>query len=85
QSLTQPNQAEIKSVEVEFSAKDNINQTTRISSTNNVKITNLHGMIGSPVSITTKSAFEKASITFTYDEAKLGDTVENDLGIIWYN
>ncbi|MBI0579478.1 DUF3289 family protein [Neobacillus cucumis] len=85
QSLTQPNQAEIKSVEVEFSAKDNINQTTRISSTNNVKTTNLHGMIGSPVSITTKSAFEKASITFTYDEAKLGDTVENDLGIIWYN
>ncbi|WP_066389280.1 DUF3289 family protein [Neobacillus mesonae] len=84
-SLTQPDQAEIKSVEVEFSAKGNINNTTRITSTNNVKTTNLHGIIGSPVSITTKSEFDKASITFTYDEAKLGDTAENDLGVIWYN
>ncbi|WP_284037108.1 DUF3289 family protein [Neobacillus sp. 114] len=84
-SLIQPDKSEIKSVEVEFSAKGNINNTTRISSTNNVKTTNLHGIIGSPVSITTKSEFEKASITFTYDEAKLGDTAENDLGIIWYN
>ncbi|MEJ9232993.1 DUF3289 family protein [Peribacillus butanolivorans] len=84
-SLIQPDKSEIKSVEVSFSAKGNINKTTRISSTNNVKTTNLHGIIGSPVSITTKSEFEKASITFTYDEAKLGDTAENDLGIIWYN
>ena len=84
-SLIQPDKSEIKSVEVSFSAKGNINKTTRMSSTNNVKTTNLHGIIGSSVSITTQSEFEKASITFTYDEAKLGDTVENDLGIIWYN
>ncbi|WP_026581608.1 DUF3289 family protein [Bacillus sp. J33] len=86
-SLIQPDKSEIKSVEVRFGAKGNINKTTRISSTNNVnfKTTNLHGVIGSPVSINTQSEFEKASITFTYDEAKLGDTQEDDLAIIWYN
>ncbi|QNF30143.1 DUF3289 family protein [Metabacillus elymi] len=86
-SLIQPDKSEIKSVEVGFSAKDNINKTTRINSTNNVNIktTNLHGIIGSPVSINTQSEFEKASIKFTYDEAKLGDTLEDDLAIVWYN
>ncbi|MDR7001393.1 DUF3289 family protein [Neobacillus niacini] len=86
-SLIQPDKSEIKSVEVRFSAKDNISKTTRISSTNkvNIKTTNLHGIIGSPVSINTQSEFEKASIKFTYDESKLGDTLENDLAIIWYN
>ena len=86
-SLNQSDKPEIKSVEVSFSAKDNINQTTRISSTNkvNMKTTNLHGIIGSPVSINTQSEFEKASIEFTYDESKLGDTLEDDLSIIWYN
>lgn len=86
-SLIQPDKPEIKSVEVEFSAKDNINKTTRISSTNKVnhKTTNLHGIVGPPVSINTQSTFEKASITFTYDEAKLGDTSEDDLAIIRYN
>jgi uncharacterized protein (TIGR03034 family) len=86
-SKSLPDKSEIKNVEVGFSAKDNINKTTRISSTNNVnmKTTNLHGIIGSPISIHTQSEFEKASIQFTYDEAKLGDTLEDDLAIIWYN
>ncbi|XRG77295.1 DUF3289 family protein [Rossellomorea sp. GAMAL-10_SWC] len=86
-SLIQPDKSEIKSVEVEFRTSDNINKTTRISSTNNINIktTNLQGIIGSPVSINTHSKFEKASIKFTYDETKLGDTLEDDLAIIWYN
>lgn len=86
-SLIQPDKSEIKSVEVGFSAKNNINQTTRISSTNkvNIKTTNLPGIIGSPVIINTQSEFDKASIKFTYDESKLGDTLEDDLAIVWYN
>ncbi|MGM0878966.1 MAG: DUF3289 family protein [Bacillota bacterium] len=86
-SLIQPDKSEITSVEVSFSAKDNINKTTRITSTNkvNIKTTNLYGIIGSPASINTQSEFNKASIKFTYDEAQLGDTLEHDLGIIWYN
>ncbi len=86
-SLIQPDKSEIISVEVSFSAKDNSNKTTSITSTNNVNIktTNLYGIIGSPVRISTKSEFENASIKFTYDEAQLGETKEQDLGIIRYN
>ncbi|MEY9870437.1 uncharacterized protein (TIGR03034 family) [Peribacillus sp. B2I2] len=86
QSLKPSGKSEITSVEVSFSAKDNINKTTRISTNKgNMKTTNLHGIIGSPIRINTQSEFEKASITFTYDESKLGDTLEDDLAIVWYN
>ncbi|TDL60837.1 DUF3289 family protein [Rhodococcus qingshengii] len=85
-SFNQPDKSEITSVEVNFSATDNINKTTRITiNKGNIKTANLYGLIGSPVRINTKSEFDKASIRFTYDEAQLGDTSENDLGIIWYN
>jgi len=86
QSLNQPDQSEITSVEVSFSATDNINKTTRITANKgNIKTANLYGLIGFPVGINTQSEFDKASIKFTYDEAQLGDTSEHDLGIIWYN
>jgi uncharacterized protein (TIGR03034 family) len=85
-SFNQPDKSEITSVEVSFSATDNINKTTRITTNKgNIKTANLYGLIGSPVRINTQSEFDKASIKFTYDEAQLGDTSENDLGIIWYN
>ncbi|MGP4038696.1 DUF3289 family protein [Gracilibacillus sp. D59] len=86
QSLKPSGKSEITSVEISFSAKDNINKTTRISTNKgNMKTTNLHGIIGSPIRINTQSEFEKASITFTYDESKLGDTLEDDLAVVWYN
>lgn len=85
-SFNQPDKSEITSVEVSFSATDNINKTTRITTNKgNIKTANLYGLIGPPVRINTQSEFDKASIKFTYDEAELGDTSENDLGIIWYN
>ncbi|KON88550.1 hypothetical protein AF332_18215 [Sporosarcina globispora] len=86
QSLNQPDQSEITSVEVSFSATDNINKTTRITANKgNIKTANLYGLIGFPVGIKTQSEFDKAGLKFTYDEAQLGDTSEHDLGIIWYN
>ncbi|MBM7584621.1 uncharacterized protein (TIGR03034 family) [Bacillus pakistanensis] len=85
-SLNQPDQSAITSVEVSFSATDNIHKTTRVTTNKgNIKKANLYGLIGSPVRIITQSEFDKASITFTYDEAQLGDTLEDDLALIWYN
>lgn len=85
-SFNQPDKSEITSVEVSFSATDNINKTTSITTNKgNMKTANLYGLIGFPVRINTQSEFDKASIQFTYDEAQLGDTSEQDLGIIWYN
>ena len=43
------------------------------------------GLVGSPMSIETSSEFEQATITFNYNEDELGDTDEDDLGILWYN
>jgi uncharacterized protein (TIGR03034 family) len=84
-SLNQPDKSEITRVEVSFSATDNINKTTRITTNKgNIKTANLYGLIGSPVRINTQSEFDKANVQFTYDEAQLGDTSEQDLGIIWY-
>jgi uncharacterized protein (TIGR03034 family) len=86
QSFNQPEKSEITSVEVSFNATNNVNKTTRITTNKgNMKTANLYGLIGSPVRINTQSEFDKASIIFTYDEAQLGDTSEQDLGVIWYN
>lgn len=43
------------------------------------------GLIGSPVEITTTSEFENATITFKYDKSRLGDTKEEDLAVMWYD
>ncbi len=84
-SFNQTDKSEITSVEVSFSAMDNINKTTRITTNKgNIKTANLYGLIGSPVRINTQSEYDQASVQFTYDEAQLGDTSEQDLGIIWY-
>lgn len=43
------------------------------------------GLLGVPVKITSTSDFDEATITFTYDESKLGDTNEDNLAIMWYD
>lgn len=43
------------------------------------------GLIGVPVDINFGTEFDKAKVTFEYDDTKLGDTDENDLGIIWHD
>lgn len=46
---------------------------------------NVVGAVGAPVAITSDTAFDSAVITFTYDEAALGDTAPEDLAIMWYD
>lgn len=43
------------------------------------------GAVGSPVSITADTEFERATITFEYDEAALGDTPAEELAVMWYD
>ncbi len=43
------------------------------------------GLVGVPVEISTSAAFETAELTFYYDEASLGDTQEEDLSMLWYD
>jgi uncharacterized repeat protein (TIGR01451 family) len=43
------------------------------------------GMVGKPVDITTESNFDKASLTFSYDPNVLGDIVEDNLSVFYFN
>ncbi|MCR5738621.1 MAG: cellulose binding domain-containing protein [Lachnospiraceae bacterium] len=43
------------------------------------------GLIGVPMEIRSDVEFDSAVITFTYDEAMLGDTPEENLALMWYD
>lgn len=43
------------------------------------------GLVGVPVDIHSFTDFDTAVITFAYDEAKLGDTPEENLCMMWYD
>ncbi len=46
---------------------------------------NVIGMVGVPVNITSDVEFDLATITFTYDESLLNGTPEENLAILWYD
>lgn len=60
-----------------------------------IEITNLYdfdaqsrevvGLIGSPIEITSDVDFDTATISFSYDESALGDTLEENLSLMWYD
>ena len=47
--------------------------------------TNVYGMIGEPFNFTSSTGFGSATITFKIDQSKLGDTLFDNLIILWYN
>ena len=46
---------------------------------------NVVGIIGNPYEITCVAEFEEATISFAYDDTKLGTTDENNLRVMWYD
>lgn len=56
----------------------NVYETDRLSAS-------VVGLIGVPVEIRSNVPFDTATIQFTYDEAALGDTAEEDLAVLWYD
>ncbi len=47
--------------------------------------TNVYGRLGSPIGLNSSVDFDLASIAIHYDESKLGDTLESNLGVLWFN
>lgn len=43
------------------------------------------GLVGVPINISTDVEFEEATISFEYDPTQLGETLEENLGILWYD
>lgn len=77
----------ITKVNISMAASGNIEKTTTVESImdKDVMCSNVVGLVGEPFSIESKSNFDKASITFTVDKAKLGDTKFDNLMFLWYD
>jgi hypothetical protein len=78
---------QITNVSVTMKGTGLIQNTTIIKNTygKDLLSSGVVGLIGVPVEINTTSEFEEATITFTYNKALLGNTLEEDLRIMWYD
>ena len=87
QSIDESEKPEVTDVTVSFSGTGNINNTTTIESIYNVDMlsSEVVGLVGVPVEITSTSQFDEAVITFTYDDTQLGDVPEENLSVMWYD
>lgn len=73
------------SVQMEISGNIDNKVTIRDIYGEDLLSSNVVGLVGVPVSIETDEEFEKAKITFNYDEEKLSGINEEDLAILWYD
>ncbi|EWM54116.1 dockerin type I domain-containing protein [Ruminococcus flavefaciens] len=86
-SLEEPEIEGLLSVNIDTETNGDINSNTFLLNVYDIDslASSAPGLIGVPVDIYFGSDFENAKVTFRYDEAALGDTDENDLGIIWHD
>lgn len=84
--VTNPDSAVTK-VSVSLSGDETMDGVTTIDSIMNKDIicTEVVGLVGEPFSIESTCSFEKATITFSVDQSKLGDTSFEDLLFLWYD
>lgn len=77
----------VSKVSVSMSATGNIEKTTTVESIMNKDMlcSRVVGLVGEPFSIESSSSFDNATITFTVDKAKLGETKFDDLMFLWYD
>lgn len=77
----------VTEVVVDMECTGNINKTTSVESVMNTDIlcTDVVGLIGEPFEIETTSEFDTATLTFTIDKSKLGETEFDNLLFLWYN
>lgn len=77
----------VTEVTVAMSGTGNLNRNMQINSVMNkdVLCSEVVGLVGEPFSIETTSEFDKATLTFTIDQSKLGDTSFDDLLFLWHD
>ena len=82
-----PKVSAVTGVEVELDCKGNADNCVNIENTYNVDMlsSDVVGIVGAPVNITSSAEFNTATITFTYDDTLLNNTAEEDLIILWYD
>jgi len=87
QQQVQTHDEKITNITVDMSTNGNIDRNLSVESMYNVDTmsTNAYALVGEPFNFTSSTSFESATITFTVDQSKLGDTKFDDLIILWYN
>lgn len=77
----------ITEVIVDMKTNGNIDRNPTVESMQGIDAmsTNVYALIGELFNFTTTSSFESATITFKIDQSKLGDTLFDNLVILWYN
>ena len=77
----------ITSVSVTTDLAGRIDRVMEIGDYYNIDVysTDVYGRIGSPVNFECDETFNSATVVFYYDDTLLGDTSEDDLGVLWYD
>lgn len=77
----------ITEVVVDMETNGNIDRTLTVESMQGIDAmtSNVYALVGEPFNFETESDFESATITFKIDQSKLGDTLFDNLLILWYN
>ena len=75
----------IKEVKVEGNISNRIESVLTVKNVygKNEYATDIPAQVGVPIDIECQSSFDKLTVTFYYDDAALGNTREEDLGIYW--
>lgn len=87
QTIHNADEPAITSVELSMELTKLISNDVKISDLYNIDAysTKVAGRIGSPIGFECSEDFNTATVTIHYDESKLGDTNEEDLGVLWYD
>lgn len=87
QFILSDEQSQITNVSVSMAGTGIIEETTTIKNTYGTDIlsSEVVGLIGVPIDINSTAEFAEATITFTYNEALLGNTLEENLRVMWYD
>jgi hypothetical protein len=77
----------ISSVDIEMDLAHLIDSIVTVKDKYNIDMlsTGVASRIGSPISFECEEEFESATVVFHYDESALGETAEQDLGVLWYD
>ena len=77
----------IVSVDIAMATKGKIDHVVHVKDMYNKDYysTDVYGRIGSPISFSSTEEFDSATVTFHYNETQLGETLEENLGILWFD
>jgi len=87
QSIQNIEDSAILSVEVSVELANYIDSVLEINDMYNIDTysTDVVGRLGSPIGFECQEEFDEALIVIHYDESALGDTQEENLGVLWYD